>query len=446
MSHSGNNCKKNNVACEGYKVPTPWQAGRQRSSGASSRVPSAANGKANVDPGNPKGSELPPLMNGIEDELDSLLLRHFRELSELLYVGNENEKTAPINALIVPLTLKNRGLMHAVLHLSGFKLYNDAPDSSFEPYSREEVWERTDHHGTLAFELLRERLRPNTESVDDSTLAHIMMLFLGTIEFGDHNGESLQHLKPLAALIQTHRSQSDKFQHFADDFLMFHSTCSNITCKPSNRLPPYFPERFQLPSFVPPEAGSYFGILDGLFLFLHQIRELRDKVRECRAAGIKPLDFRLWRPAEEIDAELRKWTCHQPENTTLETASLLYHICTSIYLRRTTQLSIPQENLRVTVDEGLRLLTSLRGEKKVQAVLVMPLFLLGCSAFEPYQRPAITETFDVLLAKRGRANIQHARSVVEAMWSLMDAGEESESQSWDWEGLMDSMGLDIVLS
>jgi len=79
-----------------------------------------------------------------------------------------------------------------------------------------------------------------------------------------------------------------------------------------------------------------------------------------------------------------------------------------------------------------------------QSILLMPLFLLGCAAFEPSQRPEITCRFRTLHQWSRLGNIIPAHQVVEKIWELMDA--KDEDLSWDWERIIQQMGYDFLVT
>ena len=77
------------------------------------------------------------------------------------------------------------------------------------------------------------------------------------------------------------------------------------------------------------------------------------------------------------------------------------------------------------------------------SVMLMPLFLLGCSAFESRQRERIKKGFDALQAYSNLRNIEPALTVVEKVWELMDNNPE---ESWDWEKIIKDMNMDFLIT
>lgn len=202
----------------------------------------------------------------------------------------------------------------------------------------------------------------------------------------------------------------------------------------------------KLPQYmVPPAAGTLLGVFDGMFGLISRIRCLRDKIREERAAGRKGYEASIHDEAFAIDCSLRDWECTYERENPRYACSLLYRQCTWIYLYRTVQPSQASTVFETAVDQGLAYLSCLpTSENSMQSVLLMPLFLLGCAAFEPRQRPPISNVFDQLEGWSGLANIKYARVVVEDVWRKMDEGLESET--WDWELIIARHGWDFLIT
>jgi len=147
--------------------------------------------------------------------------------------------------------------------------------------------------------------------------------------------------------------------------------------------------------------------------------------------------------AVAIDSEIRMWVAPQRPNTHSYIAAQLYRQSTWVYLYRTIQPSQPGPKIRRAVDEGLLFMKSLPSDSATQSILLMPLFLLGCAAFEPSQRPHISERFKSLYEYSGLGNILAAHEAVRKVWQLMDAGDEN---SWDWETILHNMGYDFLVT
>jgi len=91
----------------------------------------------------------------------------------------------------------------------------------------------------------------------------------------------------------------------------------------------------------------------------------------------------------------------------------------------------------------LKYLDMLPQDAGAYSIMLMPLFLLGCSAFLPNQRERIKKGFDALKEYSSLRNIGPALSVVEKVWEVMDTNME---ESWDWEKIIDEMKMDFLIT
>lgn len=242
---------------------------------------------------------------------------------------------------------------------------------------------------------------------------------------------------------------NEQLRQFLLEFIIYHDYCASITSliNPIDDRSRSLME-LKLPQYmIPPAAGALLGVFDGMFGLISRIRCLRDKIREQRTRGLKGHDAAVFHEAYNIDCSLRGWECSYSKDNPRYACSLLYRQCTWIYLYRTVQPSEPSIVFETAVDQGLTYLSQLHlgtDESSMRSVLLMPLFLLGCAAFEPRQRPPISTAFDHLQSWSGLANIKYARSIVEDIWKMMDAGLESET--WDWESIIASNGWDFLIT
>jgi len=384
---------------------------------------------------------LPLFIDGVETDVDKILLDHFNlNLSRVLSLWKEEQN--PFSEILMPMALKHRGLMHSLLCLAGAHLSATDPNPAIN--------ERKDYHYSCAIRDLLENDKfaehtcdPNQDLIGDSTVAQTLILCLRSITAGETNGEYRSHLDATRHLVTCQKSSNQDFQNFLVEFFIYQDISNSITSL--DRRPLFLSENFHLPQFVQAAAGSFLGVLDGLFFYISKITNLRDKIRHRRSQNLKPaVDFATLSDAQAVDADLRSWVCTQTPNTTRHTASLLYRQCSWIYLHRTIMPSIPAANLHLAVDVGLGYLRELLApDSAAQAVLLMPVFLLGCAAFDVGQRPEIGEAFGMLQKYRCSGNIAHARKVVERVWEMMDRGDE---ESWDWETVMNRMGWDFLVT
>jgi hypothetical protein len=397
------------------------------------------------------------LIEGIETETDWFFFDHFNmHLSRVLSLFTERNNPFKGNCrphhtsnvlmltgleILLPMATTHRGLMHSILCLSGAHLVAKEPNERFA--------QRQYYHFDCAVNNLRtdlcvkERVEGDDPAViDDPTVAQVLVLCLKSICAGEINGEYRPHLDAAKMLIKDQPSRNPEFRAFLLEFFVYHDVSNSITSM--DRPSVLMSEDFYLPEFIQPEAGIFLGVADGLFVALSKARQLRDTVRARRKADMKPVvNYQILTDAASIDHTLRSWICQQPPNTPRYMAAFLYRQCAWVYLQRTIMPSRSNPRLQEAVDEGLMYLRELPEDSSTMSILLMPLFILGVSAFDPEQRPDIQKAFGDLQAYSNLGNIKYAKMTVEKVWELMDAGDEN---SWDWEAVMGNMVSNTALS
>jgi hypothetical protein len=421
------------VICEGYPEVEFWKSGKMRRASLGVDLP----------------AELPLLIDGVETDIDRIFLDHFnvnvsRVLTVLTEAGN------PFKTLLLPMALRHAGLMHSLLCLAGSHLVEKDPNNH-------QYFERQAHHFGQACMKLRtdKALSANiTEGsdmpIDDPVIASTIVLCLDTIVKGDVQGQYRYHMDSAKAIIDRQArdpklsSRNPEFQIFVHEIFVYHDIANSITSM--DRTNVFMTEDFQLPQFmIQPEAGVFLGVVDGLFGILSKIRQIRDRVRQRRNHGFLPLvDYDILSEAQAVDVALRQWICAHQLGTPRYIASLLYRQTTWIYLRRTVLADQqPDQKLHEAVKEGLAYLHQLPADDSIQCILLMPVFLLGCSAYKQEYRPQIAEAFDRLQAYSELGNIKYARKIVDKVWEKMDNGDEDV---WDWESVISDMGWDFLIT
>ena len=417
-----------NKVCEGFQPPERWQSGRQ---------------KLEI-----RAQPLPKLIHGVENEADRMLLDHFTlNLSQSLCLCDG--KKSPFDTIIIPMALNDLGLMHAILCLSGFQLASGAAKAQISESRRDSVIERRHFHLERALQLLREKLNNIAQTkdapyrADDATLATIAMLCMRTVVAGEYNGEHEVHLNAgYRSLADDSSPTNGDFREFITEFFAYHDISCSITS--SAHQCAFVDDKFRLPSFVPPDAGSYLGVIDGLFVSISKITNLRERIRRRRRMRIEPaVDSHSLHTAQVIDAGLQDCTTCPQDDTPRSLIRQLYRQCTWIYLYRTIYHRKPNDSLTQGVDNGLSLLRRVRDEESIHPVLLMPVFLLGCAAFERRHRMEINSTLISLETRRGSGNIKHVRTVVQEVWRMMDIEDQD---AWDWETLMENMELNFLIA
>jgi hypothetical protein len=325
-----------------------------------------------------------------------------------------------------------------VLCLSASHLCSVTPS---QPYQ-----DRQNFHRGKALKLLNQDLARHKSSgggamiYEDSNVAQILVHLLHAICDGSTDGEYRMHMKAAEQIAMTQKSKNPEFQTLFDEFFYYHWIASRITSLDGTEVP--MMDDFNLPFHVNPETAALIGVSDGLFGFISKISNLRRKIRARIDNKIDPtMDYEALIAAHAIDSGLRAWVCPQTPGTVRYTVSMLYRQATWVYLYRTTKESKPHPFIKGAVDDGIKYINELPPDSAIQSNVLLPLFLIGCAAFEKDQRLEINRAFTGLMASTGLGNIAFAKEVVEIIWELMDA---EDSESWDWEKIINGKGWDFL--
>jgi hypothetical protein len=383
--------------------------------------------------------ELPPLMEGVENDLDRVLLQHFVSRVSGVLSLHGNASTNPFTKILLPMALKHEGLMHSVLCLSASHLYSSSPS--------QEYYDRQIHHRGKALHLLNRDLERHKAGEDggviiyeDYNVAQILIHLLHTLCDGNTSGEYRMHMIAAKNISMMQKSKNPEFQSLFDEFFYYHWIASSVTSLEGAEVP--MMENFNLPFQINPEAAALIGVSDGLFGFISKISNLRRRIRGRIDNHVEPImDYEGLLSAHAIDTGLRGWVCPQTPGTPRYTISMLYRQAAWVYLYRTTKESKPHPFIKGAVDDGIKYINELPAEGWIQSNALLPLFLIGCAAFEPEQRVEIDRAFSGLMACTGLGNINSAKEVVHTVWELMDAGDDD---SWDWEKIIHGKGWDFI--
>jgi hypothetical protein len=382
--------------------------------------------------------ELPPLMEGVENDLDRKLLQHFVSRVSAVLTMHADSTTNPFTTILLPMALQHEGLMHSVLCLSASHLQTNEPS--------EEIEDRQVFHRGKALHLLNQDLKQQNADgggvmiYEDYNVAQILFHLLHSICDGNTSGEFRLHMDAAKHISMNQKLQSPEFQTLFDEFLYYHLIASSITSLDGADVP--MMDNFNLPFEINVETALLIGVSDGLFGFISKISNMRRRLRNRIDNGIKPpMDYEALLAAHAIDTGLRSWVCPVSPGTPRYTISMLYRQATWVYLYRTTKESRPHPYIKSAVDDAIQYIKELPAEGWIQSPVLLPLFLIGCAAFEEQQRVEINRAFDGLMAVTGLGNIHHAKEIVDRIWELMDAGD---NESWDWEKLIHQKGWDFL--
>ena len=430
------------MICEGYRLKEFWKGGRQRAEPNDSYAGTVRKISFAIP------RSLPVLVDGIETEVDRRFLDHFvYDLSGVLTLHDNNSN--PFKDLLLPMATQHKGLMHSLMALSGSHIIAREPEPAFN--------ERQLYHFDAAVTTLNADIKLAINSdrdthgllVEDPTVASTIVHCLICICKGSTNGEYRMHMNGARQLINSRQSSNPEFREFITEFFQYHDVCNSLTTLDRRPLVVDDNDDRSLPNFVinpaiQPGAGAMIGVLDGLFKFITDITALRDNIRSRKDAGQKPLvPYESLARAVNIDVGIHAWDPAQEPNTPRWIAAQLYRQCTWVYLYRTIQPSKPSPKITAAVDDGLEYLRIMPPGESTQAILLLPVFILSCAAFQENQRPDLEKAFDNLQAYSNLGNIRIARQVVRRVWEMMDSGDE---RSWDWEGIMTDMGIDLLVT
>lgn len=427
------NCQKNAVVCEGYPPKEIWRSGKQKLEDAVRR--------GSISIVLPRS--LPLLIDGIETEIDRRFLDHFVfDFSRVLTLINDDSN--PFKEILLPMATQHRGLMHSLMCLSGSHLSARDPEPRYK--------ERKHYHFDRAITDLRESINSTRVvgdsdepqlMVEDPVIASTLAMCLNTICEGETQGEYRSHMDAARFLLKSQNKKNEKFRQFIVEFFQYHDVSNSLTSL--DRRPLQLSGDLRLPDFVPhAQAGTFLGIFDGLFNYISEITRLRDRIRRRHSDGFEPaVDYQTLSEAVSIDSALRIWEPSYQPDTPNWYASQLYRQSTWVYLYRTIRPSRPSEKISQVVDDALKYLELLPQDAGAFSIMLMPLFLIGCSAFLPRQREMIKKGFDALEQYSSLRNIEPALRVVERVWEVMDTKMED---SWDWEKIIEEMKMDFLIT
>ncbi|KAJ5846130.1 hypothetical protein N7534_009799 [Penicillium rubens] len=425
------NCQKNAVVCEGYPLKEIWKSGRQRQADARSQSLTAV----------PRS--LPLLIDGIETDIDRRFLDHFvYGFSRVLTLINDDSN--PFKEILLPMATQHRGLMHSLMCLSGSHLSGLDPEPKLK--------ERKYFHFHHAIQDLKDNINASSSAkspdkddllVEDPIIASTIALSLNTICEGETNGEYRPHMDAARYLLLSQQPRNEKFRQFIVEFFQYHDVSNSLTSL--DRRPNLLHNDLHMPNFVPGvSAGMFVGVFDGLFNYISEITKLRDRIRERFNEGYEPaVDYQTLSEAVSIDMAIRTWeTSHEPDTPNWCLAQL-YRQSTWVYLYRTIRHSRPSDKIAQVVDDGLGYMDQLPQDASAFSIVLMPLFLLGCSAFLPEQRERVTQGFENLKSYSNLRNIEPAYKVVARVWEIMDTRMQD---SWDWEKIIRDMNMDFLIT
>lgn len=326
------NCEKNAVVCEGYHEKQIWKSGKERAEEERLRRESLPI------------ITMQPIFHGVETTEDKIFWKHYiTQLSNVLTV--EGEAKNAFKDIILQLANRHQGLMHSILSLSskhidldtpyGSKLLTDNPNTN-----RELLEERSQYHHDEAMKWLCEDMDTPLDKHDSeyntvlyARYGQMLCLLLQTRADGNPRGDHRIHLKGYQKLIQESPPEDPAFHTFITEFFQYHIYADDLFWHPLTRTPRLTSTDWPDWPVHPPRL---IGVADGLFKYLVEISDMRNKIRDNMAHSVDPLvDYTSLYRAAEIDAALREWSPHWPAGDSRDRVALLYKQMIWVYLFRT---------------------------------------------------------------------------------------------------------------
>lgn len=364
--------------------------------------------------------------------------------------------------MLLQLAVKHIGLMHSILALSskhidfsspyGSKFLREHPDLDVQTLEERSQFHHDRAMSELQSDIDRSKSEVGTETpnvIIPAIYGQMICLVLETLADPNPTGQHRVHLEAYSNLIQQYPPEDRDFLLFIHEFFQYHIYADELISLPEARARlDAISDDWNLPTaIVQPESVRLLGVVDGLFLYLSKITNIRNKIRENIHNDIDPVvDYTSLYRAAEIDAGIRAWTPSWPVGDSRDLAGLLYKQMMWIYLWRTiypprTKSWKPDARIVQTVDDGIAMLAQFKPRDPSQTLILAPAFVIGCAAFEERQREPIRRAIRVVKDYMQYKNSDTALQVLEEVWRLMDVRSE---ESWDWQGIAHRMGMDFL--
>ena len=443
LIRAGRNCQKNNIICGGYDPKKDMSKEKLQTS--TDQKPIIQNilqlwlvpysHKQAQDRKLPITDLCPLPFNvfpAFETNEDLELFRHFGDrISQILTVQTEDN---PFVQLIMPMASSHKGLMHSILGLSASHLCRLKPRKEYE--------KRRNVHCHDAIKIMAEdvgKAMDHNADVEDPIAACMILQCLIPVTAGATNGQHRMHLDAARRYIKFRTDE--QFGKFAQDFNTFYNMSDAMTSL--NNLNEYRNEGAGSQPGHALSEESAFGIWDGLSVLIMEINQIRNEIRNRKTKDGSPsTSYDTIKQSSYTAQKLHDWKSNLEENTSKWVIAEVYRQTALVYLHRSVRASKPDPDLSIRVERGLYFIGSLVREGAIQCLL-LPTFILGCSAFEEGQRMQVREILTQLEACTRQGNVAPTLEVIQKVWEMMDVGDE---QNWDWESVMYDMGIDISIT
>lgn len=104
----------------------------------------------------------------------------------------------------------------------------------------------------------------------------------------------------------------------------------------------------------------------------------------------------------------------------------------------------PSDDRRLTtaVEESLNIFETFSTSEPAQTLLLIPCMLVGIACFATEQRDRLRKALKAVRGYTGLRNCDRIAELLEAVWALMDEGDWVAV--WDWQGVAQRLGIDIL--
>ncbi|KAK1753043.1 transcriptional regulatory protein moc3 [Echria macrotheca] len=316
------NCEKNSVICEGYPEKQIWKSGKERAEEECMRIC------------NLSMMAVQPIFPGLETVEDRIFWKHYNEhLSTVLTVEGEHKNA--FKDMMIPLAVKNQGLMHSILSLASKHIDFDTPYGinmlkNNPGTTREALDERATYHHDQARKRFCHEDGTEKDNLGISARYGQMLCFLLEARAtGNPRGEHHLHLGGYYSIMTSSPPPQDaNFLSFISEFFQYHIFADELlNCESASKEPPASPH------IHPPRL---LGVADGLLNYVSQITAIRNAIRSNMLAHVDPVvDYTSLYRAEKIDVAIRAWFPQWPPGDSRERVGLLYKHMAWIYLVRT---------------------------------------------------------------------------------------------------------------
>lgn len=377
------------------------------------------------------------------NQSDYQCFTHYCQVACDLLTSNQGYNQNPYKSLIFPRAVNSVALAHALLGVGGAHLRRTDHNKALE--------ERTYYHHDEALKALQNSVKEasdhNSDVPDDIILVLILqtcfLMIDGEVQGGYHVYIDANKY------IKFRQDHVGRFAKEFVDYVKMGRTLTSLASLPAMKTSvddgdvdePIF-DLDGAPSSFDKFGGILQRVLHGLLLHISKCVRLRRKIRKRKLAGHPHwIIYSDFEECQHIAWGIRQW---RPEDVTEEAYAVIAEIfrrAVTAYLVRTLQVTT--QALHDSVDQGLDLLESLREQHPANSILLLPIHILGCSAFEPRQRQRVEAAFEKLTRFSGFGNIEASQKVVRKVWEYMDANDR---RSWDWEQIQRELGLDFSVS